>query len=85
MQETVDCLERANATLKKDLERATLVVNDDDDEDVRRAKEAAAAVASMGTSGNARQVKRMKSRTLGAGSSHGPMKRRGSGFWGFNQ
>lgn len=85
LQETVDCLERANATLKKDLERATLVVNDDDDEDVRRAKEAAAAVASMGTSGNARQVKRMKSRTLGAGSSHGPMKRRGSGFWGFNQ
>eukprot|EP00535_Pseudo-nitzschia_heimii_P011644 CAMPEP_0197200014 /NCGR_PEP_ID=MMETSP1423-20130617/34176_1 /TAXON_ID=476441 /ORGANISM="Pseudo-nitzschia heimii, Strain UNC1101" /LENGTH=571 /DNA_ID=CAMNT_0042653887 /DNA_START=294 /DNA_END=2010 /DNA_ORIENTATION=- len=58
LQETVDALEKSNAALRKDLEKATLQINDDDDDEVRRAKEMAQAVANRGTSGNALQVKR---------------------------
>lgn len=58
MLETVDSLEKSNITLKKDLEKATLAINDDDDEDVRRAKEMAQAVAISGTGGRVSQIKR---------------------------
>jgi len=81
MQETIDGLENSNVTLKKELEKATLEINDDDDEDVRRAKEMAQAVANRGTGGNARQIKRATSRAaIGGGEQQ---QRRGSGFWGF--
>ena len=62
MQERIQALEISNATLKKELEKVTLEVNEDDDDDVRRAKEMAQAVANRGTSGNARQIKRATSR-----------------------
>eukprot|EP00533_Pseudo-nitzschia_delicatissima_P000917 CAMPEP_0116090014 /NCGR_PEP_ID=MMETSP0327-20121206/6730_1 /TAXON_ID=44447 /ORGANISM="Pseudo-nitzschia delicatissima, Strain B596" /LENGTH=562 /DNA_ID=CAMNT_0003581239 /DNA_START=235 /DNA_END=1923 /DNA_ORIENTATION=- len=78
MQETVDSLEASNATLKKELEKVTLEINDDDDEDVRRAKEMAQAVANRGTGGNARQIKRATSKAqIGVQN-----QRRSSGFWG---
>lgn len=77
MQETIDTLEKSNAALKKDLEKITLEVKDDDDDDVRRAKEMAQAVANRGTNGNARQVKRRQTKAQNQAD------RRGSGFWGF--
>jgi len=81
MQETIDALERSNAALRKDLEKATLEINDDDDEEVRRAKEMAQAVANRGTRGTASQVKRA-TRAIPAQNGGRPQ-RRGSGFWGF--
>jgi len=77
MQDTIDTLEQSNAALKKDLEKATLQINDDDDEDVRRAKEMAQSVANRGTAGNALQVKRSAIRA------QNQQRRRGSGSWGF--
>mmetsp|Transcript_1061 Transcript_1061/g.2652 ORF Transcript_1061/g.2652 Transcript_1061/m.2652 type:complete len:523 (-) Transcript_1061:1919-3487(-) len=60
MQDSIDTLEKSNVALKKELEKATLAINDEDDEDVRRAKEMAQAVAKHGT-GNAQRVKRTTS------------------------
>jgi len=77
MQESIDSLEQSNAALKKDLEKVTLQINDDDDDDVRRAKEMAQAVANRGTAGNALQVKRAST------MAQNQRRRRGSGSWGF--
>lgn len=81
MQETIETLEKSNANLKKELEKVTLQINDDDDDEVRRAKEMAQAVANRGTGGNARQVKRATQRATMGGPQRG-VQRRGSGFWG---
>ncbi len=81
MQETIETLEKSNANLKKELEKVTLQINDDDDEEVRRAKEMAQAVANHGTGGNAKQIKRATSRATMGGPQRG-VQRRGSGFWG---
>jgi hypothetical protein len=57
MQEMIESLQKTNADLKKDLEKATLEIKDDDDDEIRRAKEMAQAVAQNGTK-NARQARR---------------------------
>ena len=48
LQERVNSLEKSNDKLKKELERATLTINDDDDEEIRKAKEIATVVSKQG-------------------------------------
>ena len=43
LQERVDSLQIANEKLTKELEKATLTINDDDDDEIRKAKEIARA------------------------------------------
>jgi hypothetical protein len=57
MQVTVDGLHRVNTELKKQVERATLEINEFDDDEIRLAKEMAQAVAHHGTR-NAARAKR---------------------------
>lgn len=57
MQVTVDRLHRANADLKKQVEKVTLEINEYDDDEIRLAKEMAQAVAQHGTK-NAARAKR---------------------------
>lgn len=57
LQEMIESLQNANSTLRKDLEKATLEIKDEDDEEIRRAKEMAQAVAQHGTR-NAVRAKR---------------------------
>jgi hypothetical protein len=84
MQESIETLEKSNAALKKELEKATLEINDDDDDDVRRAKEMAQAVADRGTAGNARQVRQATTKAQNNRRSPKPQ-RRGSAFFGFRE
>jgi hypothetical protein len=57
MQEMIDSLQKTNADLKKELEKATLEIKDDDDDEIRRAKEMAQAVSKSGTK-NTREARR---------------------------
>lgn len=79
MQETIQSLQDANATLRKDLEKATLEIKEEDDEEIRRAKEMAQAVAQHGTR-NAVRAKRASIQNSAGTQEASPTQKAFSGF-----